>query len=139
LERLSPALGAPRARLADARARTVLDALAGLADQDPGATRATFTSAWRTPEALATLDRAALETLVFHAPAGRLHVFPEAGATAALARALAPRRFTWIDGTDAGFAPPAGSAGMRALRARVAAAFDPRGTFAFGREWIERA
>lgn len=137
LERLSPALGAPRARLADARARAVLDALAGL--EDLAATRATFTSAWRTPEALAALDRAALETLVFHAPAGRLHVFPEAGATTALARALGARKFTWIDGTDAGFAPPAAPAGMRALRARVAAAFDPRGTLAFGREWIERA
>lgn len=128
-------LGAPRVRLEGAPARAALDALAELETLAPA--RATFTSAWRTPAALAALEPADRMRCVFHAPAGRLHVFPEhAGA---LVRRLVPHGFTLIDQAGLELTAAPASAGVRALRTRLAHAFDAGGTFAFGPEWIGMA
>jgi glycolate oxidase FAD binding subunit len=141
LERL---LGEPDARLEDDSAAALWQALADLEDRD-GA-RLTFTSAANAPGALAPLlerpDGAARS--LFHAMAGRLHVFPGATAARDLLEPLAGAGFTLIESVT-GDGDPAGVAALEPLiapqaavldlRARIGAALDPARVMAFGARW----
>jgi len=125
------ALGAPRARLTGDDVAAVSQALADLEEWNPK--RLSFTTAGNTPAALAPLS-ASTDRLLFHAPAGRLHLFPEAGdatAAAAAAAGFTLRSARAVPGS-AGIDP---QAGVRALRARIRTALDPAGTFAGGERW----
>jgi glycolate oxidase FAD binding subunit len=137
-------LGEPDARLEDDSAAALWQALADLEDHD-GA-RLTFTGASNTPAALAPLlerPETAARAL-FHAPAGRLHVFPERSATRSLLEPLAHAGFSLIE-TAPGDGDPAGLATLEPLivplaavldlRARIRAALDPAGVMAYGTRW----
>ncbi|MGH7730111.1 MAG: FAD-binding oxidoreductase, partial [Candidatus Eiseniibacteriota bacterium] len=87
------ALGPPQARLSGGEVVAIAQALADLEEQ-PGP-RLTLTAAANTPAALAALlESPAAGRLIFHAPAGRLHLFPEAGEAAAVAVAATACGFT---------------------------------------------
>ena len=126
-------LGAPRARLTGDDVVAVARALADLEEWAPA--RLSFTTSGNTPAALAPLaGTPAGERLVFHAPAGRLHLFPEAGditGAAAVAAGFTLRSARGVPGN----APPAQQSGVLALRARIRASLDPTGTFAHGERW----
>jgi FAD/FMN-containing dehydrogenase len=141
LERL---LGAPDARLEDDSAAALWQSLADLEDRD-GA-RLTFTGASNTPAALAPLldQPEVAAATVFHAAAGRLHVFPDRARAREVVEPLARAGFTLIEvvtGTpdSAGVAalepliPP--QAAVLDLRARIRAALDPAGVMAYGPRW----
>ena len=106
-----------------------------------------FTSAANTPAALAPLlerPEAAAATL-FHAAAGRLHVFPGRTRRARPGRAARRARASRCIEAVAGDGDPAGVAALEpvvapqaavlALRARIRAALDPAGVLAFGPRW----
>jgi FAD/FMN-containing dehydrogenase len=122
-------LGAPRARLTGDDVVAVAQALADLEEWAPA--RLSFSTSANTPAALAPLVG---ERLLFHAPAGRLHLFPEAGdatRAAAVAAGFALRSARGVPG----YAPPAQQSGVLALRARIRASLDPAGTLAPGERW----
>jgi len=141
---ITRALGEPDARLEDDSAAALWQALADLEDRD-GA-RLTFTGAANTPDALAPLlgrPEVAAASL-FHAAAGRLHVFPPGGAARRLLEPLADAGFSLIeavaDGADPAWnatleplIPP--QAAVLDLRARLRLAFDPAGVMAYGPRW----
>lgn len=134
-EIVTGAIGPPAARLEGAQALDLFRRLADLEEQ-PGA-RLTFVSTHNAPPAIAALaGRPAAARAVFHAPAGRLHLFPDGG-TAALAPELGGMGFTLTDvtGTDpiAPAVPP--EAAIAALRGRIREALDPDGRMAFGARW----
>jgi len=137
-------LGEPDARLEDDSAAALWQALADLEDRD-GA-RLTFTSPANTPAALAPLfdqPEAAVAAL-FHAAAGRLHVFPARTAARDLVELLARAGFSLIEAV-AGTPDSAGVAALEpviapqaavlSLRARLRQALDPAGVLAFGPRW----
>jgi glycolate oxidase FAD binding subunit len=137
-------LGEPDARLEDESAAALWQALADLEDRD-GA-RLTFTSAANTPAALAPLldqPEAAARSL-FHATAGRLHVFPVRAAMRSLVGPLAASGFTLIASVD-GSGDDAGATALEPLiapqtavldlRARVRGALDAAGVMAYGTRW----
>jgi len=137
-------LGEPDARLEDESATALWQALADLEDRE-GA-RLTFTGAANTPAALAPLlehPEVAAGTL-FHAAAGRLHVFPGRSAARDLLEPLAGAGFTLVEAV-AGDGDPAGVAALEPLlapqtavldlRARIGAALDPAAVMAFGPRW----
>jgi FAD/FMN-containing dehydrogenase len=135
--RIAAAIGAPRARIEGEAVVALAQALADLEEQD--GPRLSFTTASTTPAALAAVEPAgARARLVFHAPAGRLHVFPDAAGMTPIAEALGARGFTLRSsrGLDADAAPPVSRAGVLALRARLRGALDPHGTFALGERWV---
>jgi FAD/FMN-containing dehydrogenase len=130
------ALGAPRARLEADDVAALEQSLADLEEQS-GA-RLSFTTAGNAPAALAPLlDHVADGRLVFHAPAGRLHLFPERDALAASATAAAACGFVLraTRGTDDADGSPRSGAGVLALRERIRGALDPARVFAFGERW----
>lgn len=128
------ALGASKLKLQNASALTLWRVLCDTSEM-PGA-RLTFTSAHKTPAALAPIARESVaERLLFHAPAGRLHVWPEASQAAALVAQLASHGFTLIDARGCDVALPAAPAAVRAIRARIRATLDPQGVFAHGPRW----
>ena len=78
---------------------------------------------------------------MFHAPAGRLLLFPEPAELAASAIAAAQAGFT-LRAVRAAVHPNEGQpirAGVLALRGRVRAALDPTGAFALGERWAAGA
>ena len=122
-------LGAPRSTVRDASVPALWQQLTDF-EEMPGP-RFTFTTSANTPDAIAFLaGRAVAERLLFHAPCGRLHLWPAAEEAAELVRELAGRGFAPIGarGVTAGIGD--GSAGTAALRARIQAALDPRGNWA---------
>jgi glycolate oxidase FAD binding subunit len=130
------ALGEPTARLDGDEAVGLVQALADLEEQE--GPRLSFASAHNTPAALASLlDSPGIERMVFHAPAGRLHLFPPAGAAQGLVHALQPRGFDLIAARGTGALDPALPAqeGLLALRRRIRAALDPSSTLTFGERW----
>jgi glycolate oxidase FAD binding subunit len=130
------ALGTPSARLEGADAARLWQVLADLEDREGGALA--FATAGNTPAALVPLlGRPESAGLVFHAPAGRLHVFPERARAQELVRALAPGGFALIEARATGPLEPAiaPQAGVLALRAKIRAALDPAATLAFGDRW----
>ncbi len=121
-------LGAPRLTVRDASVPVLWQQLTDF-EEMPGA-RLTFTSAHVTPDAIAFLaGRSIAERLVFHAACGRLHLWPEAGEAAELARELASFGFTLLEARGAGFPPSESVAPLRQLRARLRAALDPSDVF----------
>ena len=100
--------------------------------------RLSFTTAHNLPAAIAPLlDRPESARLVFHAPAGRLHLFPPAEEAQGLVTLLAEAGFSLIDArgvTDLDPAMPPLVA-VAQLRARIRAALDPRRGLALGERW----
>ena len=98
------------------------------------------------PAALAPLlDQPAVAAAsVFHAAAGRLHVFPGPTRAGEIAEPLARAGFSLLEAV-AGAGDPAGVAALEpiiapqsavlALRARLRDALDPAGTMACGPRW----
>jgi hypothetical protein len=130
------ALGTPAARLEGADAARMWQSLADL--EDRGGALLSFATARNTPAALASLlERPEAGGLVFHAPAGRLHVFPERARAEELVHALAPEGFALIEARGTGPLEPAivPQAGVLALRAKIRAALDPTSTMALGERW----
>jgi glycolate oxidase FAD binding subunit len=134
------ALGPPAVRLEGDDAAALWQSLADL--EETAGPRLSFTTAGNTPAALAPLlARRAAHRLVFHAPAGRLHLFPGREDAQALVDAAAAHGFTLIGarglaGIRAALPP---QTGLLALRARIRAALDPNGTLALGDSWAAGA
>ncbi len=100
--------------------------------------RLTFATADNTPAALAPIvGSAEAAHAVFHAPAGRLHLFPEPARAQALVGTLAAAGFTLTAAVGAGEVVPAlpPQVAVSELRARVRAALDPAGTLVLGARW----
>lgn len=131
-------LGSPRYKVQDGAVAPLLQHLNDL-EEMPG-TRLTFTTASGSPDALAPLlaDAAACR-VVFHAPAGRLHVWPSPSCAASLVELLARHGFALLETRDAGSLPPGAPApGIHMLRTRLRAALDPARTMALGDSWENR-
>ena len=130
------ALGEPALRRTSEDAIALWQALADLEEHD-GA-RLSFATADRTPAVLAALlDDPVSARMVFHAPAGRLHVFPEPERAQSLASALAAQGLTLIGARDVPrIEPPIPPlAAVRQLRGRIRAALDPQRMLALGDRW----
>jgi glycolate oxidase FAD binding subunit len=125
------ALGAPRVKVSDASASTLWQQLADF-EEMPGV-RLSFTTAANTPEAIAFLaGRPVAERLVFHAPCGRLHLWPSAEEAASLTKELAGRGFALIAARGVAPVGPGESASISALRVALRRNLDPHGVFALG-------
>ena len=137
LERaVTATLGAPVSRLEGDDAAALWQSLADLEETE--GPRLSFTTAANTPAALAPLlATTAAARLVFHAPAGRLHLFPGEADAQAVIEAVAAHGFTLIGARGlATFQPsPPRQIGVLALRARIRAALDPSGTLVLGGAW----
>jgi glycolate oxidase FAD binding subunit len=134
------ALGPPATRLEGDDAAALWQSLADC--EETSGPRLSFTTAANTPAALSPLlARRAAQRLVFHAPAGRLHVFPGPEDPQVLVAAAAAHGFTLIRAR--GFAEIgdalAPRTGVLALRARIRASLDPNGTLALGGAWASGA
>jgi FAD/FMN-containing dehydrogenase len=126
-------LGMPRGTVRDGSVPALWQQLADF-EEMPGP-RLTFTTSANTPDAIASLaGRPIAERLLFHAPSGRLNLWPPAEEADELVRELAERGFTCIDarGLD-GALRPQQNIGITRLRARLEAALDPLQVFALGR------
>jgi hypothetical protein len=134
------ALGPPRARLSGDGVIALEQSLADLEEQR--GPRLSFTTAGNTPASLGPLlGLPGSGRLVFHAPAGRLHLFPEQAELAGSAIAAAEAGFTLRAARGAAHtheAQPA-RAGVLALRGRIRAALDPTGALALGERWAAGA
>jgi len=133
--RAEEALGRAIARIEGEDIQRLWQSLADLEDRDGGLL--SFATARNTPAALEPLlDHPAAAGLVFHAPAGRLHLPAPAGG-ADLVRALAEPGFTLVAARGAGDLEPVipPQAAVLALRERIRATLDPTATFAFGERW----
>lgn len=130
------ALGSPAARIEGDEAATLWQGLADLEEQD--GPRLSFTTASNTPAALAAfLGDEAGRRFVFHAPAGRLHLFPAGGEARAVVERLAERGFTLIGGRGVPELTPAIApmAATLRLRSAIREALDPKRTMALGDAW----
>lgn len=122
-------LGAPRLSVQEASVTGLTQMLCD-AEEMPGP-RLTFTTASDSPACLAPLRaHAAAERLVFHAPAGRLHVFPAPSDAADLVRHLEAHGFTLLEARGVEVPQGAMAPAEAALRARLRTALDPAGVFA---------
>jgi glycolate oxidase FAD binding subunit len=138
-------LGTPEARRSEGEAERLWQALADR--EELAAARLTFTAAHNTPIALAPLldsagpaaapGAARGDGFVFHALAGRLHLFPGAGAAPAEVERLATHGFTLIGAHGAGAIEPVlpPQQAVLDLRARIRAELDPQHRFALGGRW----
>jgi len=130
-------LGAPRVKVQDASVLALWQQLTD-AEEMPGA-RLTFTTSANTPDAVAFLGgRPVADRLVFHAPCGRLHLWPAADEAAALVRELAAHGFALLGSRGASIAGT-GPRRVDALRTALRGALDPSGTFALGATWVGAA
>lgn len=125
-------LGAPRVKVSDASVLTLWQQVTDF-EEMPGP-RLTFTTAANTPEAIAFLAaRPVAERLVFHAPCGRLHLWPAAADEAgALLPELAGRGFVPIESRGVTATVPAVAPATTLLHERLRAQLDPKGVFALG-------
>ena len=130
-------LGAPESRRGGAEVETLWQQLADAGEL--ATPRLTFTTAHNTPASLAPVLDASCEGFVFHAPAGRLHLFPRPGAAQKEVERLATHGFTLIAARGAGtiepLIPP--QQAVLDLRTRIRAELDPGGRFAFGPQWVD--
>ena len=131
---LEAALGAPAQRLDGDAVRALARALTDAPER--WARRLTFATAWNSPAAIGVRNvGGAASELLFHVPAGRLHLEPVSELPATLVQQLAGRGFVAIDGHGAAWdAPPAESA-VATLRRGIRTALDPHGTWANGPVW----
>jgi FAD/FMN-containing dehydrogenase len=125
-------LGTPRGTVRDASVPALWQQLADF-EEMPDA-RLTFTSSANTPDAIGFLaGRPVAERLLFHAPAGRLHLWPGEHEAPELVRELAGRGFTCIGARGIGEAIDSRrDADTPRLRARLEVALDPGGVLARG-------
>jgi glycolate oxidase FAD binding subunit len=133
---IARALGPPRARLTGSDVIAIGRSLADLEEQT--GPRLSFTTPANTPAALrALLGLPGSGRLVFHAPAGRLHLFPDAGTMDAVGVAATGNGFALRAARDPGnaLAGQPAQAGLLALRGRIRAAFDPALVLALGERW----
>jgi len=122
-------LGAPRLQMQDASVSALTQMLTD-AEEMPGP-RLTFATASGSPQSLAPLlSHAVAERLVFHAPAGRLHLFPAASEAPALVTLLAAHGFALLEARGADVEPQPSHPAIAALRSRLQAALDPASVFA---------
>lgn len=127
-------LGEPAQRTEDHGVPPLWQLLADLEEMD--GPRLTFASAHNSPAAIAPL--AALpcaDRLVFHAPSGRLLLWPEPGEAAALVTELAARGFTLTEARGVTLERDAPPVAIAALRAALRRALDPAGVMALGARW----
>ena len=131
-------LGAPASR---AEGAAVAEALQALADLGSGAGPALeLVTAANTPAALTPLlEREPRARFVFHAPAGRLHLFTDPARAQELVHLLGTHGFALIAarGVEVSPALPPQVA-LRDLRATIRGSLDPARTFALGERWEQR-
>jgi FAD/FMN-containing dehydrogenase len=134
ITRATRRLGAPESRRSGADVETLWQQLADA--EELSTPRLTFTTADNTPSALAPVLDVSCEGFVFHAPAGRLHLFPRPGAEQKEVERLAAHGFTLIGARGAEIEPviPPQQAVLD-LRARIRAELDPGRRFALGERW----
>lgn len=128
-------LGTPMAERADQDALRLWQGLADLEELRPA--KLSFTTAHNTPAALGPVLELVGPDLVFHAPAGRLHLFPDGSRAGEIVATLAPRGFTLIEahGVDEVKPPLPPQHAVLALRERIRHRLDPGGVFAQGERW----
>jgi glycolate oxidase FAD binding subunit len=125
-------LGAPSRRLEGGDAVALLERIADL--EESAGPRLSLTTADTTSAALEPLlGPEAPGTFVFHALAGRLHVWP--GASGLDADRLADAGFSVIDARGLATTGAPAQVAVRSMREQLRAAFDPAGRFAFGERW----
>src|SRR5262249_23663950 len=128
-------LGTPRLKVQDASALTLWQQLSDM-EELPGA-RLSFTTSANTPDAIAFLAMQSFgDRMVFHAPCGRLHLWPELGEVPALVRALGRRVYHVLDARGTGL-DMSGPEPVMAVRRALRTALDPAGTFALGPRWVD--
>ncbi len=122
-------LGAARLKVQDASVPPLWQQLCDT-EEMPGA-RLTFTTSANTPDAIAFLHgRPVAERLVFHAPCGRLHLWPVVEEAAELVRELSGRGFALIEARGAGLPSIAPGGATAVLRQRLRETLDPCGVLA---------
>ncbi|MEO5988856.1 MAG: FAD-binding oxidoreductase [Candidatus Eisenbacteria bacterium] len=122
-------LGAPRLQMQDASVAALTQMLTD-SEEMPGP-RLSFATASDSPACLAPLlSHAVAERLVFHAPSGRLHLFPAAPEAYPLVTLLARHGFVLLEARGVELDPPPPHPATSALRARLRTALDPTGVFA---------
>jgi glycolate oxidase FAD binding subunit len=136
--RLGARLGESQRTLEGADAEAMWQALADLEASD--GPRLTFTTAANTPAGLGPLsvEEPAGTRILFHAPAGRLHVFAAPPDAQARVERFETNGFALIDAHGAGVvrAVPPPPLALADLRAKVRAALDPGQRFALGERWV---
>ena len=133
---VTAALGKPVARLMGGEAAALAQSLADL--EETAGPRLSFTTSANTPAALAPLlARPPGHPLAFHAPAGRLHLFPAHEDPQETVDAAAAHGFSLIAARGLAEIRPAlpPHSGLLALRSRIRAGLDPNGTLALGGDW----
>jgi len=131
-------LGTPAQRTEDAGVPAIWQLLAD-AQETPGP-RLTFASGHNSPAALAPLaGRACAERLVFHAPSGRLLLWPAPDEAAALVAELAGLGFVPVEARGLDLPPAKPPATVSALRSALRQALDPAATMALGDWWEQSA
>ena len=139
IARTTERLGAPAARRSGAEAEALWQSLSDL--EESASPRLTFTSAHNAAAAVAPLLGLAPGGLVFHAPAGRLHLFPGDNQPLLAVEQMAVHGFTLIGahGTDEipSVVPP--QEAVLALRRRIREALDPGHRMALGERWCRAA
>ncbi len=139
VEAVTNVLGTPARRTEGAAVGERLQALADLGS-DAGAALELVTAA-NTPAALAPLlEHEARARFVFHAPAGRLHLFVDPARAQEQVHRLGAHGFALVGarGVDVSPALPPQVA-LRDLRATIRASLDPARTFALGERWEQRS
>lgn len=128
------ALGAPAQRTEGSGVPALWQLLTDA--EEAAGPRLSFASAHNTPAALATLaSRPLAAKLVFHAPSGRLHVWPAAEEAAALATELAALGFALTEARGLALPPAEPPVAIATLRAALRRALDPTGVLALGERW----
>jgi glycolate oxidase FAD binding subunit len=139
------ALGRPARRVDGGDAVSLLERIADL--EESGGARASLTTADTTPAALDQVFAAVESTgeanpsFVFHALAGRLHLWLAAERAQALVNQLGESGWALVDHRGAGAIEPAvpPQAAVLAMRAGLRQAIDPGARFAFGERWQVRS
>ena len=134
IARVVERLGTPVAVRRDAEVSGVWAALANAGER--AGPRLTFTVADVTPAAVASIvNHAVAAHMIFHAPAGRLIVWPDPAEANALTLGLAAAGFALIERRGIELDAMLPSAAVLGLRSRIARALDPAGVMAYGARW----
>ncbi len=129
-------LGPPAGQINGEEAGGVVQALADL--EEEAGPRLSFTTPHNTPAIMgAVASERVGRRAILHAPAGRLHLFPDPDDAQALVEKLGALEFRLIEARGvqglAPLVPP--MEGITLLRKRVRAALDPEGRMGLGNRW----